>query len=102
MGIEPERIVNTMTADDLVAWTETHATAEPTSVRASPASRRASHRRGRHEAEQHELGGVADEGGARSRVPEGGLDAGVAVAGVAGALVGEEPARAGRSRARGA
>ena len=25
MGIEPERIVNTMTADDLVAWTETHA-----------------------------------------------------------------------------
>jgi len=27
MGIEPERIVNTMTADDLVAWTATHATA---------------------------------------------------------------------------
>ena len=27
MGIEPERIVNTMSADDLVAWTETHATA---------------------------------------------------------------------------
>ena len=27
MGIEPERIVNTMTADDLVAWTETHAVA---------------------------------------------------------------------------
>ena len=25
MGIEPERIVNTMSADDLVAWTETHA-----------------------------------------------------------------------------
>jgi len=27
MGIEPERIVNTMPADDLVAWTATHATA---------------------------------------------------------------------------
>ena len=27
MGIEPERIVNTLSADDLLAWTETHATA---------------------------------------------------------------------------
>ncbi|MFL6206364.1 MAG: PHP domain-containing protein [Acidimicrobiales bacterium] len=27
LGIEPERIVNTMSADDLVAWTQTHATA---------------------------------------------------------------------------
>ena len=27
MGIEPERIINTMTADDLVAWTKTHASA---------------------------------------------------------------------------
>ena len=27
MGIEPERIVNTMSADDLVAWTATHASA---------------------------------------------------------------------------
>ena len=27
MGIEPERIINTMTADDLMAWTHTHATA---------------------------------------------------------------------------
>jgi putative hydrolase len=27
MGIEPERIVNTMSADDLVAWTRTHPTA---------------------------------------------------------------------------
>ena len=27
MGIEPERIINTLSADDLVAWTETHATA---------------------------------------------------------------------------
>jgi putative hydrolase len=27
MGIEPERIVNTMSADDLVAWTQTHAVA---------------------------------------------------------------------------
>jgi putative hydrolase len=27
MGIEPERIINTMTAEDLVAWTESHATA---------------------------------------------------------------------------
>jgi putative hydrolase len=27
MGIEPERIVNTMSADDLIAWTQTHATA---------------------------------------------------------------------------
>jgi putative hydrolase len=27
MGIEPERIVNTMSADDLLAWTEAHATA---------------------------------------------------------------------------
>jgi putative hydrolase len=27
MGIEPDRIVNTMSADDLVAWTETHPTA---------------------------------------------------------------------------
>jgi putative hydrolase len=26
MGIEPERIVNTMSADDLVAWTKTHPT----------------------------------------------------------------------------
>ena len=26
MGIEPERIVNTMSADDLLAWTKTHAT----------------------------------------------------------------------------
>ncbi|MET0726752.1 MAG: PHP domain-containing protein, partial [Acidimicrobiales bacterium] len=24
MGIEPERIVNTMSADDLLAWTESH------------------------------------------------------------------------------
>src|SRR5688572_3961715 len=27
MGIEPERIVNTMSADDLIAWTNTHPTA---------------------------------------------------------------------------
>jgi putative hydrolase len=27
MGIEPDRIVNTMSADDLVAWTQTHPTA---------------------------------------------------------------------------
>ncbi len=27
MDIEPDRIINTMSADDLVAWTETHATA---------------------------------------------------------------------------
>jgi putative hydrolase len=27
MGIEPERIVNTMSADDLIAWTQTHPTA---------------------------------------------------------------------------
>ena len=27
MDIEPERIINTMSADDLIAWTKTHATA---------------------------------------------------------------------------
>ena len=56
MGIEPERIVNTMSADDLVAWTETHAD------RVSVASddRHEDHAEG----EEHDLGGVGDEGGA--------------------------------------
>ncbi len=35
MGIEPERIINTMTADDLVAWTKTH----PVRVRSASRSR---------------------------------------------------------------
>ena len=48
------------------------------------------------EGEEHHLGGVGHEAPV-GRVPQGHLDRGVAVAGVAGPVVGEQPAGAGRA-----